>query len=174
MKNRTKDLLRQMESMRLQRIQTGSVSLGRRHPERRAAAASLLAAAGLDLDNEDHVIDFLCLVAAHLLLDFRNGAEPSFPLPPFRLLAQVAAIASRSNGAKKREIIRLLQNENLVLAAKTISAITQQFDRVARAALDGKLNLTRQELRKFSQIRNTIERLAPRRRYDLPGSGSSD
>ncbi|MHC1950797.1 hypothetical protein IF803_41705, partial [Bradyrhizobium sp. UFLA06-06] len=87
-KDRARDLIVEMEALRTQRNEYGSVSLARikNWTLARKVAASLLADAGLDISNERHVTAFLVLVAAHLHLDFLPGAKSKLPVDNFTLL----------------------------------------------------------------------------------------
>jgi len=166
-KNIAKDLLREFSLMKAQKDKYGAVNLENLDAipleMREAIASSLLNDAGLDIENPEHIVAFLCIVAFHLHGEFKRGARKSFPLNDFDLLHTVHNVAA-NNELLKATVLELVRESDSRLHGIEPAALKQQFDRILTKAIGGKLKLESGQMAQLPRLLEGVRRLSIRPR----------
>lgn len=152
-KDRAKDLLAEMEKLRMQKEAEGSIdfSLIPDMELARRLARSLLGDAGLDIDDPDDVTVFLYMVALHLHGTFPTGSKSELPYDKFTLLEKAYDIYQIGIHTNKSPIAAELLNDRR-LAQFNLNHVRMALTRALEDVFKEKLKLMPAQKDKLEQM----------------------
>lgn len=117
------------------------------HPNAEPTARSFMADAGMSLDNREDIVAFLCLIAAHLLIDSRFGR---YPYDKWTTLKKAyARIEKRPVGSAEASRLTLnrvahrMHEQDELLRDLEPGTVRKALERAIKDALAGKTNLVK-------------------------------